>query len=77
MYNRNEAEQLQAKKEMAQVHLDAYLGQPENTTAGLNILRNVGLYSYEAGDEFLAWYPRHPSYVILRLAAAGKLKVKP
>lgn len=51
------------------------------TNAGWNVLRyakqgRINIDCADFAQDFIAWYPSNPDYLILRLAKAGKLSYK-
>ena len=78
MYNRDKKDPMKVHVEEA---LAKYKGNVYECGAGYAILRYAiaGLISVDetvSAKEFVEWYSRNPSYVILRLALQGKLYYK-
>lgn len=59
-----------------------YTNGPMDAIAGYDVLRYakagyIGILNPNFATEFMAWYPRNPDYLILRMAAKGQLAYVP
>lgn len=62
--------------------LDRYRADQMDVSAGYNVLRfakagHLKIQNPAFAEEFMAWYPTNPDYLVLRMAAAGQLVYQP